>query len=41
MYIQIKTTEKQLFFDYYSTSLNVIINENYGQMKVLDKDNKP
>lgn len=41
VFIQIKTLSKNANLTYFSTSLNVHIIENYAQIKVTDKENKP
>ena len=40
MIIEVNGEGKQIFLRYFSTSLKVHINENYGELKVTDKDNK-
>ena len=39
MIIEVSGEGKQIFLRYFSTSLKVHINENYGELKVTDKDN--
>lgn len=41
VFIQIKSMNKTTSETYFSTSLKVQIIEAYGQIKVLDNDNKP
>lgn len=40
MVIEINGENKQIFKTYYSTQIKVIINENYGELKVTDKEGK-
>ncbi|CAI2378280.1 unnamed protein product [Moneuplotes crassus] len=39
--IEISGEAKQAFLTYFSTSLKISINENFGELKVSDEDNKP
>ena len=41
MIIEVQGQGKQVFLRYFSTSLKLVINENYGELKVTDKDDKP
>jgi len=41
LHIELRTEEKRLSATYFSTSLKVHILENYGQVKVLDVNDKP
>ena len=39
--IEVTGEGKQTFLTYFSTSLKVVINENFGELKVTDQDDKP
>jgi hypothetical protein len=39
--IEVTGEGRQTFITYFSTSLKVAINENFGELKVTDQDNKP
>jgi hypothetical protein len=41
LFIEISSKTKKCFLDYYSNNLKVIIYENLGELKVLDKELKP
>ena len=41
LHVELRTEEKRLSATYFSTSLKVHILENYGQVKVLDVNDKP
>ena len=41
IFIQIVTLNQTIPMTYFSTSLKVIIIENYGQVKVFDENDKP
>jgi hypothetical protein len=41
MVIEINGGGKQIFKTYYSSQLKVIVNENFGELKVTDENNKP
>jgi hypothetical protein len=39
--IEVQGQGKQVFLRYFSTSLKLVINENYGELKVTDNEDKP
>lgn len=41
VYIQVRSESKMQSCTYFSTSLKVQVNENYGQVKVMNSENKP
>lgn len=41
VFIQVSSLDKKQGVTYFSTSLKVQIIENYGQIKVMDKEDKP
>jgi len=41
LFVEISSKTKKCFRDYYSNNLKVIIYENLGELKVLDKELKP